>query len=302
MTTAPGYVYILHFDTPFHHARHYTGSTRALLDRFTTHAYGDGARLMRVLMEEGVEWMLGGLWMTDQTNARKAERWIKGQKNAERYCQLCHHDTSMSPPKCTGIDLTNVPFPTDSRSIRAAQKQRYSPIVRIAGRDERPYVWEQCRQIMQADKECLGFIPVTGEGRGLEDYADRQQLWLAEDAAVGIVGYACYTRRQDLDKQTIGAQVQQVAVRDTHRLCGLGRRLVYAIRAECPNAITLAKVKADLPAVDFWHSIGYQRLTTVVHLTSNKPALLFQAKPLGQQEDLDKTWNTLDTLGDEIPY
>ena len=44
-----GTVYLLHFDRPYAHARHYTGWTTDLTTRLADHAAGHGARLLAVL-------------------------------------------------------------------------------------------------------------------------------------------------------------------------------------------------------------------------------------------------------------
>jgi len=43
----PGVIYLLHFDQPYKHAKHYTGWTEDLLHRLDRHAAGNGARLSR---------------------------------------------------------------------------------------------------------------------------------------------------------------------------------------------------------------------------------------------------------------
>ncbi len=52
-----GVVYLLHFDQPYKHARHYTGwteSSGSLKARLARHARGDGARLLEVVHAAGI--------------------------------------------------------------------------------------------------------------------------------------------------------------------------------------------------------------------------------------------------------
>ena len=49
MTSQLGVIYMLHFDHPYRHAKHYVGWTDDLLDRLDRHARGHGARLVEVI-------------------------------------------------------------------------------------------------------------------------------------------------------------------------------------------------------------------------------------------------------------
>jgi hypothetical protein len=83
-----GTVYLLHFDRPYKHARHYTGwaaSSRSLKRRLAQHGHGDGARLLAVAHAAGIGWQLARTWPGDRTR----ERQIKRQGGASRHCPLC---------------------------------------------------------------------------------------------------------------------------------------------------------------------------------------------------------------------
>lgn len=81
-----GTVYLIHFDRPFKHARHYTGWTSGRLeDRLELHRRGQGARLMAVIAEAGIGWQLARTW----EGSRRRERQIKRQGGASRCCPLC---------------------------------------------------------------------------------------------------------------------------------------------------------------------------------------------------------------------
>jgi predicted GIY-YIG superfamily endonuclease len=85
MTAATGTVYLLHFDQPYKHARHYVGWARNVPRRLAEHAAGRGARLMAVVREAGIGWRLARLW----PGSRARERQIKRQGGHARHCPLC---------------------------------------------------------------------------------------------------------------------------------------------------------------------------------------------------------------------
>ncbi|MEV6281032.1 hypothetical protein [Nocardia sp. NPDC051832] len=80
-----GTVYLLHFDSPFAHARHYTGWTRDLDARLDEHRAGRGARLMSVIGQHGITWQLARTW----EGTRGRERQLKRAGGASRRCPLC---------------------------------------------------------------------------------------------------------------------------------------------------------------------------------------------------------------------
>ena len=85
MSGRPGVVYMLHFDRPYRHAKHYVGWTADLLDRLDTHAKGHGARLVAVIWQAGIGFTL--IRICEGT--RRRERAIKNAGGAVRYCPAC---------------------------------------------------------------------------------------------------------------------------------------------------------------------------------------------------------------------
>jgi predicted GIY-YIG superfamily endonuclease len=81
-----GTVYLLHFDTPLKHARHYTGWSANLSLRLAEHASGHGARLTEVVAGLGIGWTLARTW---PNVTRAYERKLKNQGGASRRCPLC---------------------------------------------------------------------------------------------------------------------------------------------------------------------------------------------------------------------
>jgi predicted GIY-YIG superfamily endonuclease len=76
----PGVIYLLHFDQPYKHARHYTGWTEDLLHRLDRHAAGNGARLVEVIWQAGIGFTLVRLC----EGTRATERAIKNAGGASR--------------------------------------------------------------------------------------------------------------------------------------------------------------------------------------------------------------------------
>jgi hypothetical protein len=83
--TGPGTVYLLHFDRPYKHARHYTGWAADLDARLALHGAGGGARLLAVVHAAGIGWALARTW----PGGRARERQIKRQGGASRCCPMC---------------------------------------------------------------------------------------------------------------------------------------------------------------------------------------------------------------------
>ena len=82
-------VYLIHFDRPYKHARHYTGWTRnakTLPRRIAHHRNGTGARLMQVVTEAGITFEVAKTW---PDGTRDDERRLKRRGGAARICPTC---------------------------------------------------------------------------------------------------------------------------------------------------------------------------------------------------------------------
>ena len=79
-------VYLLHFETAYRHAKHYTGFCEdgRLPERLEEHRTGRGAQLMEVVTGAGISFRLARTWEGD----RKTER-RKKHRGASRHCPLC---------------------------------------------------------------------------------------------------------------------------------------------------------------------------------------------------------------------
>lgn len=81
-----GTVYLLHFEQPFGHARHYLGYAGPgnLTARLLHHQAGSGANLMRHVGKAGIGWMLARTWPGDRTTERRMK--VRGHT---RRCPAC---------------------------------------------------------------------------------------------------------------------------------------------------------------------------------------------------------------------
>jgi predicted GIY-YIG superfamily endonuclease len=80
MTGQLGVIYMLHFDRPYRHAKHYVGWAADLLDRLDQHVTGHGARLIAVIWQAGIGFTL--IRICEGTRSR--ERAIKNDGGAPR--------------------------------------------------------------------------------------------------------------------------------------------------------------------------------------------------------------------------
>lgn len=80
-----GTIYLLHFDRPYKHARHYLGWTRDLPARIARHFSGHGSKLMRAVQRAGIGAKVVRTWPGD----RHLERALKNRKNGCRLCPEC---------------------------------------------------------------------------------------------------------------------------------------------------------------------------------------------------------------------
>lgn len=80
-----GTIYLLHFDRPYKHAKHYTGWTADLEARLAQHRAGNSARLIEVITAAGIGFRLARTW----PGTRSQERALKKQGGAARHCPIC---------------------------------------------------------------------------------------------------------------------------------------------------------------------------------------------------------------------
>lgn len=88
-----GSIYLLHFDRPFKHAKHYVGWTEddTLEPRLEDHRRCRGSRLMAAVVQAGIDFSLARLWRGD----RHLERRIKRMKATPQLCPICNPKTAL---------------------------------------------------------------------------------------------------------------------------------------------------------------------------------------------------------------
>jgi hypothetical protein len=80
-------VYLIHFDKPYKHARHYIGFTDNLEQRLHDHEHTrNGARLLQVVREAGIGFEVVKTWPEGDRNF---ERQLHNRKNSSRLCPIC---------------------------------------------------------------------------------------------------------------------------------------------------------------------------------------------------------------------
>jgi predicted GIY-YIG superfamily endonuclease len=86
-TSGPGTVYLLHFDGPLGHAKHYLGfcENGNLFERIAYHLKGRGSRLVKAAVASGCGIYVVRLW---KGATRDDERRLKNHSST-RYCPVC---------------------------------------------------------------------------------------------------------------------------------------------------------------------------------------------------------------------
>lgn len=80
-------VYVLHFEPPYEHAKHYIGfTTRPVRDRVADHFAGRGSPLVKAALAAGCSVTLAHSW---QCGNRHFERWLKNKKDTPKWCRTC---------------------------------------------------------------------------------------------------------------------------------------------------------------------------------------------------------------------
>lgn len=79
-------IYLLHFDPPLHHAKHYLGWAADIKARFGVHLDHKGSPLVSAAVKNGSEVTLARTW---EGAGRGTERRLKKRKNLRSLCPLC---------------------------------------------------------------------------------------------------------------------------------------------------------------------------------------------------------------------
>lgn len=81
----PGTIYLLHFDPPYRHAKHYLGWTNREQVRYKAHLNGKGSRLVAAAVAAGSQ--ITVVWTRPGT--RRDEAALKRGHDSVRLCPIC---------------------------------------------------------------------------------------------------------------------------------------------------------------------------------------------------------------------
>jgi len=88
------YVYVIHFGSPYKHAKHYTGIAKNPKERLKEHLTGSGSRLMDAVRKTAIPVVMYVLQEFDDFHeAHLREKQLKAWKKASQYCPMCKHAT-----------------------------------------------------------------------------------------------------------------------------------------------------------------------------------------------------------------
>ena len=82
-------IYLLHFERPYHHARHYLGHADDVDLRVRDHRCVNGARITQVVAQAGIGMILVRTWDGNRDDERK----LKRHHHAPRLCPICNPRT-----------------------------------------------------------------------------------------------------------------------------------------------------------------------------------------------------------------
>lgn len=105
-------VYLLHFKSPFKHAKHYLGfceKNEGLEARMERHTKGHGSKLVAAVTKAGIEFDIARTWPDADRNF---ERWLKNRKNTPELCPICNPNSALNRAK----DLTVTKSSTETEN------------------------------------------------------------------------------------------------------------------------------------------------------------------------------------------
>ena len=110
-TTKDEYLYLLHFNEPLSHAKHYLGSCEDVSDRVDRHHRGAGAKITRAVREKGIGWTIAAVFAIREgcsKTRREIERHAKQRKNSCSYCPICRGKVHFTPDFRVEVPIKNI--------------------------------------------------------------------------------------------------------------------------------------------------------------------------------------------------
>jgi ribosomal protein S18 acetylase RimI-like enzyme len=169
----------------------------------------------------------------------------------------------------TPYEVENLRFASNSIALAEVEREVLPPdlSLRVTTKDEPQATDLAIQKLMQSDRGALGFIP-SGGPEGLRYLVERERIVIAE-ANGEVIGYTAFTVRDFPESGGGTIKLQQVCVRDDARLLGLGRKMVTTALNRVPEHYQAScNVRVDLPANEFWESIGFRLAHQFRHKTS----------------------------------
>lgn len=114
-------IYLIHFDEPYHHARHYLGfAEKDLPARLAQHRAGSGARILAVVGQTGIGWRVVRTWR----GGRTLERRLKNRHNSAKLCPVCNPSPGITRHGGPELETGEIVRPG---SENPARKERSAP-------------------------------------------------------------------------------------------------------------------------------------------------------------------------------
>lgn len=255
-----GYVYVLHFDSPLAHARHYIGCTMDPRARLIAHAQGRTAAIMRAVKSECITFRLGALGTTHKAGMRRIERQVKDWHQGEQFCAACRGEGARALPGTTPYPLEVLPFPLTSPELAALTEPRVWTTRQTTPADPLSLSTELAR-VSKSEKDCIGFIPAGGDG-GATLALIHGRVIVAEDQQHQVGGFVLWSENDAY------LTIAQTVVQDAYRGQGIGRMLIDHVARVRPGKPMFAKVRDSLHANGFWQAIGFKLDQVETHPTS----------------------------------
>lgn len=277
------WIYVLHFDAPLSHARHYTGCTNHLPHRLLAHARGAGARLTRVLLDKQIPWQLAAAYRVSNTEMRTCERKIKDQHHGPRFCPLCQGENTATIPgqiQATPYDLSLLS--TWQSSTLIARYHNITPPDFNIQRTTKPLInqkrdraWLKCAMACEGD--ALGFVPISNKADNGFEFAWNTGKILISYQDGNPAAYLLYSGT------SLRLRVHQIYTQDDCRLFGHASRLLQHLQNDYPTMPITAWVKDYLTANQFWINRGFRITATKQHKTSGNTLNHYERTPRKRQ-------------------
>jgi predicted GIY-YIG superfamily endonuclease len=152
-----GTVYLLHFNRPYHHARHYVGFTTNIERRVKRHQDGRGSPLIEAAISAGIEFTVARLW---NNVTGRFERRIH-EMEARLLCPMCVGPEKMRPATPRISDYQEDAYEEYPENLEYDGHWEYQPLRKPWRQDPRE-PWSALRDPWQ---EHPGSAEVIGEPR-----------------------------------------------------------------------------------------------------------------------------------------